>query len=574
MGSAVAGEATLVEGHEQAADARAGDDAVVPGSPASWHPRQIHRWLDLNRRDRTWALAVGAALLMAPVLAFVWYLPDWAPGGDPALMALRSLDVGTSRTPLLGQPSTSGLYSESAGHVHHPGAVHFYLMALPVRLLGGAVGMSLTSVLITGTCLVASAWAVFRQLGRAAGLLAAGILAAVAFTTGASSLINPVSSSIAGYPLLLTTVLLWCVVCGDVRLLPAAAAAVSFTAQQHLSVVPATAVLTVGALALAAVGWRRSGLWVDPAGRAELARSCRWAAFAGLVLWAPVLVQQTLGNVGNLGQMAWFARHGNSETLGYSRATWQLAHALGLPPLLGRTDLSGTWLISRPDPVTWVTAMAVLVVVTVACLRWRATDPRRATLGSMVALISAAGLVNGSSVPKGQEQQRLPFYHWTFVLAFFVALVVGLAVADPVRRWLSARPPARPAGRYALRIGAVALVAAPSILNLGLDRRTNTLPAAYGFVQRDLLDAAADGVSAHADELGDHILVLARNEPLYSGISDAVMFELAERRIGIKYPLTSRSFVHEQHLVDRDQVDGGIALVVDRVAARRGPRRR
>lgn len=564
MGSAVAGEATLAEGDEHAVDPRAGHDVVDAGALASWHPRRVHRWHDLDRRDRIWALAVAAALLMAPVVAFIWFLPDWAPAGDPALMGLRALDVGTSRTPLLGQPSTSGLYSE-AGNVHHPGALHFYLMALPVRLLDGAVGMSLTSVLITGTCLVVSAWAVFRQLGRAAGLLAAAILAGVAFTTGASSLINPVSSSIAGYPLLVATVLLWCVVCGDARLLPAATVAVSFTAQQHLSVVPATAVLTVGALALAAVSWGRSGRWGDPAGREDLVRWGRWSALAGLVLWAPALAQQVVGNVGNLGQMVWFARHGNGDTLGYPRGTWQLAHALGLPPLLGRNDVTGTWLISRPDPLTWTTAGAVLLVVAVACLRWRSTHPRRASLGPMVALISVAGLVNGSSVPKGPEQQRLPFYHWTFVLAFFVALIVGLAVADPLRRWRSVRSPARPVVRYALRIGAVALVAAPSILNVGLDRRTNTAQAAYGYVRRDLVDAAADGVSAHADELGDHILVLARNQPLYSGISDAVMFELAERGLGIKYPLTSRFFVHDQHLVDRDQVDGGIVLLVDRV---------
>ena len=53
------------------------------------------------------------------------------------------------------------------------GPLHFYLLALPVRLLGGTLGMLGVSVLVTGSCLVTSAWAVFRQLGRTAGVVAA-----------------------------------------------------------------------------------------------------------------------------------------------------------------------------------------------------------------------------------------------------------------------------------------------------------------------------------------------------------------------------------------------------------------
>src|ERR687888_530085 len=75
-----------------------------------------------------------------------------------------------------------------------------------------------------------------RQLGPPAGVIAAIVLSGILFTTGMSSLIDPVSSRVAGYPLLCGAVLLWCVLCGDVRLLPLTAAVVSFAAQQHLSV--------------------------------------------------------------------------------------------------------------------------------------------------------------------------------------------------------------------------------------------------------------------------------------------------------------------------------------------------
>jgi hypothetical protein len=555
VGNVVVGEAVPAA----AAVGGAGHDRSAAGGAGRPVARRVRRWRDLDRRNRGWALAVGAALLLAPLVAFAWFTPDWSPQGDPALMALRALDTGTSRTPLLGQPSQSLVYADGVAPVHHPGPLHFYLLALPVRVLGGALGMSLVSVAITGSCLVTAAWAVFRQLGRTAGVVAAAALAAVAFTTGAGSLINPVSSVIAGYPLLVSAVLLWCVACGDVRLLPLATAAVSFTAQQHLSVVAATGIMTVGALAVLAYTWRREGRGSDPAARRELRRWGGLSVALALVLWAPVLLQQAFGGAGNLGQMVWFARHGNDDTLGYTTALWQLAHTLGLPPLLGQTAVGGAWLNTRPSAVTWVSAAAVAAVVTGVCL-WRASDPRRVRLGVMAGVVAVAGLVNGASVPVGIEQHRVAFYHWTFVLAFFVAVVVGLAVADLLRRALGGR---RPLPAAALGGLAVVVIALPSLVNPTLDRPSNRIWAAYVPLDRDIVEYLADAVSAHAGELGDHPLIIQRNVPTFELYGETLAFELVERGIDLRFPLTSRFFVHDDRLVDRDELDGGLVLVVD-----------
>ena len=554
MGKVVAGEAP--SGSVRVASPPA---APAPGT-APGPGRAVHRWRDLDRRGRLWALAVGAALLLAPVLAFAHFAPRWAPQGDPALMALRALDVGTRRTPLLGQPSQSGQYAESVSQVHHPGPVHFYLMALPIRLLGGTVGMLGTSIAITGTCLVGAAWATFRQLGRRAGLVAAVVLAAVAFTTGAASLVNPVSSNIAGYPLLLTAVLMWCVACGDVRLLPAATAAASFTAQQHLSVVPATAVVTLGGLALFVSAWRRDPRRRDPGARRDLARALRWSGVVALALWAPVLAQQAFGDKGNLGQMLWFARHGNRDTLGYGSALHQVAHTLGLPPLLGRTEVTGQWLAGRPSPLTWLSAAAVAAVVAVLCLRWRSARPRRARLGAMTGVVAAAGLYNGASVPVGIEQYRLAFYHWAFVLAFFVALIVGLAVTDGIARL----PAARAAGaRPALAALAVIAVALPPVVDTRLDRPSNDDGAAYLYLPTGIVDALAGAAEAHAGALGDRTVLLIRNEPLYVGYHAALAYDLIERGLPVAMPRSARFFVHDQRLADRSRLDSGLVLVVD-----------
>jgi hypothetical protein len=556
--------AAAAEARPIAPPARAERPGPGRGAAPRPSPRAIHRWRDLDGRQRRWGVAVGAALALAPLVALVHFLPVWSPQADPALMALRALDTGTTRTPLLGQPSQSGLYAESVASVHHPGPLHFYVLALPVRVLGGTVGMLVVSVAITGACLVTSAWAVFRQLGRTAGVVAALALAAVAFTTGASSLVHPVSSNIAGYPLLLSAVLCWCVAAGDIRLLPLATVAVSFTAQQHLSVVPATMVIAAGSLALLALRWRHEGRWRDPASRRSLRRAATRSGIVALVLWSPVLVQQAFGESGNLGRILWFARHDARENLGPVRALWQAAHALGLPPLLGRTGVTGAWLISRPTAATWVSAAAVLAAVALVCLRWRTRAPRRASLGPMTALVLAAGLYNGASVPAGLEQARLSFYHWTFVLSFFVALVIGLAVADPLVR--AVRPAL--AGRRHLTTAAavivVVAVAAPSVVNPHLDRSTNDARAAGAPLDPDAVDALVDAVDSQGEAIGPHPLVLIRNDPQFAMYGATLSFALVEHGVDVRFPLTDRFFVHDSRLVDRADLASGLVFVVDR----------
>ena len=505
---------------------------------------------------------------MAPLVAFLHFAPDWSPQADPAFMELRSLDTGTARTPLLGQPSQSHAYVRDLGVVHHPGPWHLYLMALPVRVLGGAIGMLSVSAAITGACLVATAWAVYRQLGRTAGLVAAVALSAVAFTTGASSLVHPVSSSIAGYPLVLSAVLCWCLAAGDVRLLPVTVGVVSFTVQQHLSVVPAGLVLLLGGLVVGAVSCWRTGLAGDAARRRELARSAAGAALVGLVLWAPVLAQQAFGDVGNLGRIAWFARHGDQEQLGLGAALWQVVHALGLPPLLGRTSVTGTWLTSRPSAVGWASAAVVAGVVARVSWRARGTDPRRAALGAMVGVVVVAGLVNGSSVPVGVEQRRLSFYHWAFVLALLVALVIGLALVPAARSVARRRSTRVRKGAVGVVVVAVAL---PPLLGVAIDRPTNTSEAAADYLDTTILDALVDAGVAHADRLGDEPVVLVRNPPPFLMFGPSLGVALIERGVDAHFPLQDRFFVHDDHLVDRDGVDGGLVLVVDDELAEPAP---
>jgi hypothetical protein len=519
----------------------------------------VFRLRDLDRRGRWVAVGFAAALLISPLLAFVWAVPDWAPAGDTAIMGLRALDVGTSRTPLIGQPSSSELYVPSDGPAHHPGPTHFYLLAGPVRLLGGGIGMPLVSVLIVGSCVLVAAWAVFRQLGPRAGIVAAVVLGAVMFTTGASSLIDPVSSRVAGYPLLCSSVLLWCVLCGDLRLLPLTTAVVSFTAQQHLSVEPSIVVLTAGAVAGLMVWLVRHHRWRDPPVRRQFARASGWSALVALVMWAPVLLDQ-VSDTGNLGRVASYATTNDRDTLGATSAVRQIAHALGLPPLLGQPEFSGQWLLDSPSIFTWLTAAAVTAAVAALGARWWRASRRKTGLAIMVGLAALAGLANGSSIPVGFEQARPVFYHWSFVLAFFTALVLGLGALDLARRTTTTT---RASFAPALACLALLAILIPSALNPTLDRTTNTLDGTQAFWKGRQFDQLTDTILARRHDLGTQTLLLG-------GASRALAFDLADRGLDVRVPRSMGEFVHEDRLVDKSTVHSGLVL---QGIGRKGPGR-
>jgi len=524
------------------------------GSPT----RAINRLSDLSPRRRLVAVLFVFALVLPPLAAFTSAVPDYAPASDPALMGLRALDVGTSRTPLTGQPSTSALYALEDRPVDHLGPTHFYLLAAPVRVFGGNIGMPLVSVLIVGLSVLIAAWAVFRQLGALGGMIAAVVLGTIMFTTGAASLINPVSSSIAGYPLLCSAVLLWCLMCGDLRLLPLAAGVVSFTAQQHLSVEPSAVVLLAGGIGGLLYWLVRHGRWRAPEVRREARRWSGWAIVVALVVWSPVLVEQVVADDGNLGRLVTYTSSDKSA-LGPTFGLRQVTHVFGLPIILGRQDLTTA---SLQLPIGWVngiSAVAVAAVVVLLGIRWRRSQPRQAALTVMVGVAGVAGFVSGSVVPSSLEATRLVFYHWIFVLSLFIWLVLGLGVVDLVSR-LHLVPP-----RWVMKgVASLALIAmlVPALANPHLDRPSSTSRLGHA-AEAETIDPLADAVVDHRPAIDTPTLLVARNLRAFSGLRDALMFALAERGVDVVAALPFEGFVHDAHLVDPETVRSGLVLVAD-----------
>ena len=571
------------DGGDAADSGDAGDAGQVDATSAAaaLHARHRHRLRDLDRRGRLVAALFAAALLLAPALAFAWALPDWAPSNDPALMAFRVLDVGTSRTPLTGQPSTSVAYSSAGLRVHHLGPVHFYLMALPVRLLGAALGMLVVSVLITGGSVLVAAWATFRQLGPEGGIPAAVILSLITFTTGASTLVTPTSSVIAGYPVLCSMVLLWCLLRGDVRLLPLAVGVISFAAQQHLSVLPALGTAVVLTTGLAA--WIHRRRLQDRMARQRLIRWGSGATALGLVLWAPVILQQAFGDRGNLTTLAQFTADEERPSVGWSVAVRQVVHAVGLPPVLGRQNLSGFALVAEASAFTWLSAGLVLAAVAVSGWWLYRSKVPGSGLAVMAGIVVVGGLMNGASVPDSLEQSRLALYHWVWPLLFFVLLTLSLAAIELVRRtrWMGARSARSASGgsgasgaRSAsgpvvarwlgpvLVTAAVVAIVVPAALNPFADRKSNRLVAAYSPLPRHSYDSLTAQVLDHRDELGDSTLVLDRGGHSIDGIQVGLALELAQRDIDVRLPRWLEGGVDISRVVDSRTVDSGLVVLI------------
>jgi hypothetical protein len=176
----------------------------------------------------------------------------------------------------------------------------------------------------------------------------------------------------------------------------------------------------------------------------------------------------------------------------------------------------------------------------------------------MVGVLMVAGLLNGSSVPIGLlEQGRIAFYHWAFALAFFVALVVGLELLALLRRLAGDRRALTPA----LAMVALAAIVVPAAVNPSLERQTNTLAAAHSYLASRYVHRLGDAVLEHRRALGAQTVLFTRGGQLYSGLREALAFELTERGIDVRHPLTQRGFVDGDRLVDPATLDSGLVLV-------------
>lgn len=530
--------------------------SIEPAGPtAPADGRALHRLRDLDGRGRLVAAAIALLLVLVPLVAAMANHGRWEPQGDDALIELRARDVGTGRTPLVGQPSTSGSYGEQADNVAHPGPLGFVVLTPATRVLGPVTGTLLAAAAVSAASMLAVAWLLFRHLGPGGGLAGSVLVALAAFSAGAAGLVDPLSSNFGRMALLAAAVGVWALLCGDLRVAPLTVAFWSFAAQQHLSVLPAAAVLG-GVGLLAALWW----VWRAPAGRRGAALAWIGVAVAvGLLLWSPVIYQELTGNPGNITALRGYSGDAQREDLGPRSALSQLANALGPRPFLGRSSPKGWDLVAHRSTLGVLVTFAVVGAILLAGAWWRRREPKLLAAIAMIGVLAVAALVTGTNIPDSPEQGRLNFYHWAFALSFFELLVFGWLVVRLAQLVAARRedhrsiPQTAFAGVAAVVIVAVAVT--PLITDRASDRLLQPLPASS--IQRLLSEIEG---SEALDAVDGPILVLVQGDDRYVQVGDTIGSRLTIDGEDIVFPPSSKGFVHPDRLADLCSVQNGLVI--------------
>jgi hypothetical protein len=394
-------------------------DRPVPvaggGTPAGPAASRTRRW------DAGVMVAATIVVLVPLLVALVDVLGRRiTPVGDIALLDLRTRDVFTGATPLLGAYSRFGW--------SHPGPLVFWLLA-PFSALrsGSASGLYAGSIIVLVAGVGWSARLAYRLGGLLLGL-GALLVQALTFVGLHESVLwyRPWNPTLAVPFLLVFVLAVWSVGLGTVRDLPVAAGAGSLLVLVHVGYLPLVGIGAVWAV----VGVVRAGRAGTPV-RASLLT----ALGIGAVLWAPTVVEQALH--GGNGNLALIARSALGSRLphmtqvdigkvGIHTAAGVLADEFrAVPPWLGgRAYPAGhAGGFAAPASLGWLVIPLVLWIAA-AFVVWRRPDRRSGHALGLVALLGIGGLVG-----LGQVRGDLADYafYWRVPLAILlVAVPVGV----------------------------------------------------------------------------------------------------------------------------------------------------
>ena len=335
-----------------------------------------------------------AALLMLPL--FVVVVRSLANGwqshaGDVSLIELRTRDVGTTHTPLLGSYGRYGF--------NHPGPLWFGALALPYRLTGN---LEVGVVLVGLASLAAVVWVAVRR----GGLWWTALLTAIlVWGAGPAYVSNPWEPEGLLLPSAALVLLAFDAAAGSDWSLPLVVGFASLLGAAQATLLP----FAVAMVVVAAVRVRSKGPLL----------------VAGAVLvvsWLPTVIQQLFVDPPNLTAM-WNARARTEPALGL-RGAWdtvavELAHNA---PWLGfDTALDGL------NPIVDLRAAPLVplgLVALVAALCWK-----RHILG-VVAVVAIGAAIIAMSQLLGPVYVWIP--GWLRVIGFACWLAAGWVVADRI----------------------------------------------------------------------------------------------------------------------------------------------
>ena len=490
---------------------------------------------ETDRRRPAWFFAV-LALSVVPffVAAGVQAHRGWRPVSDDAAVATLAHDVLSTRTPLVGMPSTIGQYADApaAGdeHAHHPGPMMFWALALPERLgESSPAGLLVGVALVNAGALLIVGLVVGRLLGPRAAVGTMAAVGVLVWALGRQWIVDPWNPYVGLLPVLALCVLAWAAVAGRTRAVIGVAIIGSFVSQTHLIYAPLAAAMV--AVAVAAVGYtfrrraRRGAPW-----RRETAITGGFSVLALALAWALPLYDEVAHSPGNLTAVARSFGGGQGKLVGLDWTLRLDVQAVGVPPLFARqgggiSTISRSW--SSLGPLRILSAILILVALAVTFVL---AVRRRDHVGASVAAIALIALGVATAVVS-----RIPAYFdgaplYRILQLWPISCFVWIALAVNVARTLGPHIERRFGERFAF-VRSAGLAAAVAVLAIA--------PVAVAFADSALRDdtRAEKAVGLLAAQLQPRLVrgvpyeVDVRTDQLFIGgaVQTGLFRELARR---------------------------------------------
>lgn len=438
-----------------------------PGDPWADLARN-HRLGDSTRRERV-LLASLVLLVIVPLLYGTWsaWRNGWIPYSDNAILGVRARDVFSSRSPLLGMPTS--FPADVTGDVWHPGPMLFWWYAPGVRLFGALWGLLLSVALLHTVSVAGVAVVAYRRGGAWVAAGGVATAAAVAGLSGGSAvLFRPLNGIVPLLAFLLFLFLAWSVTCGDHALLPVLVLVGSLVVQAEIEYLGSVVVFTVLATGGLVLQYRRGVV-----STAEARRAAVLSGLAVLVCWALPAFEALSNGGGNFLAILRLMYLPDLDLTGWSFAR---AALLSVPMI--------ALVLFVPFSKGHLLPLGYLIGFVVAgALVWQVLAARRARdVTSMTLLVlGSVGLATGAfSVSRIPRAEGFDYSHVLLLVPLAAFFWFGLVVAL-VRWWHRSRPsPMRGTRRVLVLVATMALLGAVSTASsVILDEKVQMEPWIY-----------------------------------------------------------------------------------------------
>lgn len=382
---------------------------VLAGSPAGI--------LATATPDRLWwrdrLLWVVMVLVTAPLMVVAAMVAGrtWLPASDWALIELRTREVGTANTPLVGPFSRYGW--------NHPGPTMFWLLAPAYRFGGQAASSLMVGAALLNATMIAASIAIARRVGGRSLLVLWGAATAAFIHAAADMLIDPWNPYLSLAPFAVFMLASWGLATGVWWLAPVVVATGSFTIHNHVGYVLVVSVVMVWVVVAAAGAFRQQ--WSSQ--RRSLIGPLVASLAVASGMWLAPVVQQVTDEPANMsGIVSYFTRDGNEPAAGWGAAGDVVGRSLApFGPWLGFGEPTDPDTLQvGPTPAAWALPLIVLLLATgIAAAR------RRDRIGVVAAATVGVAMVAGTvAVSRISGVAYFYIVRWWWVVGMLAWVVV------------------------------------------------------------------------------------------------------------------------------------------------------